>query len=188
MFGQLQSSPLLTALRALQVGEPGCAVVPPWSEKPGCGLMEVPSWLSRVGVFPGDLMKNNESRNLKTLAREWLMWWLWKWKLNKEESKDKRSQSSNGCSQNSWERDMERYKVVVEKWDFTFQRWRNVQGKDKTDGEAISVGHGSELRWRSLDLRRQRNPEATGLDELSTQMMKTVRMAVRFGPKWITVS
>lgn len=62
---------------------------------------------------------------------------------------------------------MEKHKVVVKK--FTFQWWRNIQG------EARSVGHGSEVRRMSLDLRRRRNPEATGLDGFSTQGTRTTR-------------
>lgn len=49
---------------------------------------------------------------------------------------------------------MQKHKVVVKKYEFTFQWWRNAQG------EARSVGHGSEVRRMSLDLRRRRNPEA----------------------------
>lgn len=62
----------------------------------------------------------------------------------------------------------------MKKYEFTFQWWRNVQG------EARSVGHGSEVRRMSLDLRRRRNPEAGWI--LHT------RTAVGFGPKWITMS
>lgn len=70
----------------------------------------------------------------------------------------------------------------MKKHKFTFQWWRYVQG------ETLSVGHGSEVRRMSLDLRRQRNPEATGLDGFSTQGMRTTRTAAGFGPKRITVS
>lgn len=38
-----------------------------------------------------------------------------------------------------------------------------------------------------MPLEEAKEPKATGLDELSMQMMKTIRMAAGFGPKWITV-